>query len=57
VELETCDHTIVIGATGIVTKALKKNLEAILGKHSIHSLQKTEKTCDKRQRNNNNKDT
>jgi hypothetical protein len=32
---------VVIGATGIVTEGLKKNLEAILGKHSIDSLQKT----------------
>jgi hypothetical protein len=31
----------VIGATGIATKGLKKNLEAIPGKHSIDSLQKT----------------
>ena len=28
-------------ATGIVTKGLRKTLEAIPGKHSIHSLQKT----------------
>jgi hypothetical protein len=32
---------IVIGATGIVTRSLKKNLEAVPGKHSIDSLQKT----------------
>jgi hypothetical protein len=32
---------VVIGALGIVTKGLKKNLEAIQGKHSIDSLQKT----------------
>ena len=32
---------LVIGATRIVTKGLKKNLEAIPGKHSIDSLQKT----------------
>jgi hypothetical protein len=31
----------VIGATGIVTKGLRKNLEAIPGKHSINSLHKT----------------
>jgi hypothetical protein len=31
----------VIGATGIVTKNKKKNLEAVPGKHSIDSLQKT----------------
>jgi len=30
----------IIGATGIVTRSLKKNLEAIPGKHSIDSLQK-----------------
>jgi hypothetical protein len=30
-----------IGATGIVMKSLMKNLEAIPGKHSIDSLQKT----------------
>jgi hypothetical protein len=32
---------VVTGATGIVTRALRKNLEAIPGKHSIDSLQKT----------------
>jgi hypothetical protein len=32
---------VVIGATGIVTKGLKKNVEAITGKHSTDSLQKT----------------
>jgi hypothetical protein len=32
---------VVNGATRIVTKGLKKNLEAIPGKHSIDSLQKT----------------
>jgi hypothetical protein len=32
---------IVIGATGIVTRSLKKNLEAVPGKHLIDSLQKT----------------
>ena len=32
---------VVIGATGIVTKGLKKNLEVIPGKHSVDSLQKT----------------
>jgi hypothetical protein len=31
---------VVIGATGIVTRGLRKNLEAIPGKHSIDSLQK-----------------
>jgi hypothetical protein len=29
------------GATGIVTKSLRKNLEATPGKHSIDSLKKT----------------
>ena len=33
--------SVVTGATGIVTKGLKKNLEAVPGKHSIDSLQKT----------------
>jgi hypothetical protein len=32
---------VIIGATGIVRKSLRKNLEAIPGKHSIDSLQKT----------------
>jgi hypothetical protein len=32
---------VIIGAKGIVTKSLRKNLEAIPGKHSIDSLQKT----------------
>ena len=32
---------VIIGATGIVTGSLKKNLETIPGKHSIDSLQKT----------------
>ena len=30
-----------IGATGIVTRSLRKNLEAVPGKHSIDSVQKT----------------
>jgi hypothetical protein len=34
---------VIIGATGIITKSLRKNLEAIQGKHSIDSLQKTVK--------------
>jgi hypothetical protein len=29
------------GATGIVTRNLRKNLETVPGKHSIDSLQKT----------------
>ena len=32
---------VIIGATGIVTKSLRKNWEAVPGKHSIDSLQKT----------------
>jgi len=32
---------VIIGATGIVTRSLKKNLETIPGKHSIDLLQKT----------------
>jgi hypothetical protein len=32
---------VIIGATGIVMRSLRKNLEAIPGKHSIDSLQKT----------------
>jgi hypothetical protein len=33
--------TVTIGATGIVTRSLRKNLEYIPVKHSIDSLQKT----------------
>ena len=32
---------IITGATGIVTRSLRINLEAVPGKHSIDSLQKT----------------
>ena len=32
---------VIIGATGIVMRSLMKNLEAVPGKHSIDSLQKT----------------
>jgi len=32
---------VIIGATGIVTRSLRKNLEAVPGKNSIDSLQKT----------------
>jgi len=32
---------VIIGATGIVTRSLRKNLETIPRKHSIDSLQKT----------------
>jgi len=31
---------VIIGATGIVTRSSRKNLEAVPGKHSIDSLQK-----------------
>jgi hypothetical protein len=31
---------VITGATGIVTKSLRKNLEAMPGKHSIGSIQK-----------------
>ena len=32
---------VISGATGIVTKGLKNNLESITGKHSVDSLQNT----------------
>ena len=32
---------VIIGATGIVTRSLKKNLETVPGRHLIDSLQKT----------------
>ena len=32
---------VIIGATGIVTRSLRKSLETVPGKHSIDSLQKT----------------
>jgi len=32
---------VITGATGIVTRSLRKNLETVSGKHSIDSLQKT----------------
>ena len=32
---------VITGATGRVTRSLRKNLEAVPGKHSIDSLQKT----------------
>ena len=32
---------VIIGATGMVTRSLRKNLEAVPGKYSIDSLQKT----------------
>jgi hypothetical protein len=34
---------VIIGATGVVTRSLRKHLEAVPGKHSIDSLQKTDK--------------
>jgi len=37
---------VIIGATGIETRSLRKNLEAVPGKHSIDSPQKTAiRTC------------
>jgi len=36
-----CEIPVIIGANGIETKDLAKNLETIPGKHSIDSLQKT----------------
>jgi hypothetical protein len=41
VEHEMYDLSVIIGATGIITKGLKKNLEAVPGKHSVDSVQKT----------------
>ena len=32
---------VITGATGIVTRSLRKNMETVPGKHSIDSLQKT----------------
>jgi hypothetical protein len=32
---------VIIRVTGIVTRSLRKNLEAVPGKHSTYSLQKT----------------
>jgi len=32
---------VIIGVTGIVTRSLRKNLEAVPGKQSIDSLKKT----------------
>ena len=39
--LKCTNIPIIIGATGIVTRSSRKNLEAVPGKHSIDSLQKT----------------
>jgi hypothetical protein len=33
--------SVIIGPTGIVTEVLKEKLEAVPGKHSVDSLQKT----------------
>ena len=41
VEPEMYVIPVIIGATGIVMRSLRKNLEAVPGKHSIDSLQKT----------------
>jgi hypothetical protein len=41
VEHEMFVIPVIIWATGIVTKGLRKYLETIPGKHSIYSLQKT----------------
>jgi hypothetical protein len=41
VELQITIIPVIIGATGIVTRSLRQNLEAVPGKHSIDSLQKT----------------
>ena len=35
------DYTVIIGVTGIVTRSLWENLEAVPGKHSTDSQQKT----------------
>ena len=32
--------SVIIGGTGIVTRSLRKNLEAVPGRHSLDSLQK-----------------
>jgi hypothetical protein len=41
VELKCTVIPVIIGATGIVTRSVRKHLEAVPGKHSIDSLQKT----------------
>jgi hypothetical protein len=41
VEPEMYGYTVIIGATGMVTRSLRKNMEAVPGKRSIDSLQKT----------------
>ena len=40
VEPEITIIPVIIGATGIVTKSLRKNLEAVTGKHTTDLLQK-----------------
>jgi len=40
-EMYDCTVPVIIGATGIVTRGLRKNLETVPGRHSIDSLQKT----------------
>ena len=40
-ESECMDIPVITGATGIVKKGLKKNLEAVPGKRSIESIQET----------------
>ena len=39
--LKCTNIPVITGATGIITRSLRKNLEAVPGKHSIDSLQKT----------------
>ena len=39
--LKCTNVPVITGATGIVTRSLKQNLETVPGKHSIDSLQKT----------------
>ena len=41
VEPEMSVYTVITGATGIVTRSLRKNLKAMPRKHSRDSLQKT----------------
>ena len=40
VDLKCTIIPVIIGATGIVTRSLRKSLEAVPGKHPIDSLQK-----------------
>ena len=40
-EMYDCTVPVIIGATGIVARSLRKNLEAVPGRHSIDSLQNT----------------